>query len=181
MAGVTGTGKTVTLQVMAQGFSDAGVPVFCADMKGDLAGIAMAGEPKPFLTEPAEKIGLENYEMEGAPVIFWDLFGKRGHPMRATIAEMGPVLLSRLLDLNDTQAGVLNIAFKYADDEGLLLLDFKDFRRFWRTLCIIAPISQSFTGRWRRPLWALSSASFWFCSRRGQSISSPNRRFKMPI
>lgn len=128
VAGATGTGKTVTLQVMAQGFSDAGVPVFCADMKGDLAGIAVAGEPKSFLTERAEKIGLENFTLEGAPVIFWDLFGKRGHPMRATISEMGPVLLSRLLDLNDTQSGVLNIAFKYADDEGLLLLDFKDLQ-----------------------------------------------------
>ena len=128
ITGVTGTGKTVSLQIMAEGFSAAGVPVFCADVKGDLAGIGMKGEPKEALIARAETIGLADYGNEAFPVIFWDLFGTQGHPIRATVSEMGPVLLARLLDLNDTQEGVLNIAFALADDEGLLLLDLKDLR-----------------------------------------------------
>jgi len=129
ITGATGTGKTVTLQVLAEGFSRAGVPVFCADIKGDLSGLAVAGEAKPALIERADKIGLPGgLVFEGSPTIFWDLFGKQGHPVRTTISEIGPLLLSRLLDLNDTQEGVLNIAFKVADDEGLLLLDLKDLR-----------------------------------------------------
>ncbi len=128
VTGATGTGKTVSLQVMAEGFSRAGVPVFCADVKGDLSGIAMAGEPKDFLLKRAETIGFDDYGFEAFPVIFWDLFGKQGHPIRTTITDMGPLLLSRLLGLNDTQEGVINIAFKLADDEGLALLDFKDLR-----------------------------------------------------
>ncbi|WP_172122726.1 MULTISPECIES: helicase HerA-like domain-containing protein [unclassified Devosia] len=129
ITGATGTGKTVTLQVLAEGFSRAGVPVFCADIKGDLSGLAVAGEAKPALMERADKIGLPGgLAFEGSPTIFWDLFGKQGHPVRTTISEIGPLLLSRLLDLNDTQEGVLNIAFKVADDEGLLLLDLKDLR-----------------------------------------------------
>ena len=128
ITGATGTGKTVTLQILAEGFSNAGVPVFCADVKGDLSGLAAAGETKGFLTERAELIGFDDYQFQEFPVIFWDLFGKQGHPIRATLSEMGPLLLSRLLDLNATQEGVLNIAFKIADDEGLLLLDMKDLR-----------------------------------------------------
>ncbi|WP_127752345.1 helicase HerA-like domain-containing protein [Devosia sp. 1566] len=129
ITGATGTGKTVTLQVLAEGFSRAGVPVFCADIKGDLSGLAVAGEAKPALMERADKIGLPGgLVFEGSPTIFWDIFGKQGHPVRTTISEIGPLLLSRLLDLNDTQEGVLNIAFKVADDEGLLLLDLKDLR-----------------------------------------------------
>lgn len=128
VTGATGTGKTVSLQVMAEGFSRAGVPVFCADVKGDLSGIAMAGGPKDFLLQRAETIGFDDYGFEGFPVIFWDLFGKKGHPIRTTITDMGPLLLSRLLGLNDTQEGVINIAFRLADDEGLALLDFKDLR-----------------------------------------------------
>ena len=128
VTGATGTGKTVSLQVMAEGFSRAGVPVFCADVKGDLSGIAMAGEPKDFLLKRAETIGFDDYGFAAFPVIFWDLFGKKGHPIRTTITDMGPLLLSRLLGLNDTQEGVINIAFKLADDEGLALLDFKDLR-----------------------------------------------------
>ena len=128
IAGATGTGKTVTLQILAEGFSNAGVPVFCADVKGDLSGLSATGETKDFLTKRAETIGFEEYQFQEFPVIFWDLFGKQGHPIRATLSEMGPLLLSRLLDLNNTQEGVLNIAFKIADDEGLLLLDMKDLR-----------------------------------------------------
>jgi DNA double-strand break repair helicase HerA and related ATPase len=129
ITGATGTGKTVSLQIMAEGFSDAGVPVFCADIKGDLAGLAVSGEPKDFLQKRAETIGFaEEYRFEAFPVVFWDLFGKQGHPVRTTISEMGPLLLSRMLDLNDTQEGVLNIAFRVADDDGLLLLDLKDLQ-----------------------------------------------------
>ncbi len=132
VTGATGTGKTVTLQIMAQGFSNAGVPVFAADIKGDLSGISQPGEPKDFLFERAEKIGLDPYEFDGAPVVFWDLFGKKGHPIRTTVTEMGPLLLSRLMNLNDTQSGVLDIAFRVADDEGMLLLDLKDLRAILR-------------------------------------------------
>lgn len=128
IAGATGTGKTVTLQVMAEGFSRNGVPVFMADVKGDLAGISKPGEPKPKLAERAKKVGMKDYGPEGFPVVFWDIFGEQGHPIRATISDMGPVLLSRLLELNEIQEGVLNVAFKVADDSGLLLLDLKDLR-----------------------------------------------------
>ena len=129
ITGATGTGKTVSLQVMAEGFSAAGVPVFCADIKGDLAGLSVAGEAKDFLLKRAETIGFAaEYQFAPTPVVFWDLFGKEGHPVRATVSEMGPLLLSRLLDLNDTQEGVLNIAFRIADEEGLLLLDLKDLQ-----------------------------------------------------
>ena len=127
MTGATGTGKTVTLQVLAEGFSNAGVSVFAADIKGDLSGIAAAGEAKPFLVERAKKMGFD-YEPDRFPAVLWDLFGKDGHPIRATISEMGPLLLSRLMDLNEVQEGVLNIAFRVADEEGLLLLDLKDLR-----------------------------------------------------
>ena len=128
ITGATGTGKTVSLQILAEGFSNAGVPVFCADVKGDLSGLAAAGETKGFLSERAELIGFDDYVFQEFPVIFWDLFGDQGHRIRATLSEMGPLLLARLLDLNNTQEGVLNIAFKMADDEGLLLLDMKDLR-----------------------------------------------------
>jgi DNA helicase HerA-like ATPase len=126
VAGATGTGKTITLQVLAEGFSRAGVPVFCADVKGDLSGISRAGEAKPKIEQRATELGVTDFAYQAAPVIFWDVFGEQGHPVRATVAEMGPLLLSRMLELNDTQEGVLNIAFKLADDDGMLLLDFKD-------------------------------------------------------
>ena len=127
VTGATGTGKTVTLQVLAEGFSQAGVPVFAADIKSDLSGIAAPGEAKDFLVKRAKEVGIK-YEPDEFPVIFWDLFGEQGHPIRATISEMGPLLLSRLLGLNETQEGVLNIAFRVADEQGLLLLDLKDLR-----------------------------------------------------
>jgi DNA helicase HerA-like ATPase len=128
ITGATGTGKTVSLQIMAEGFSRAGVPVFCADIKGDLSGIGVAGEPQDFLAKRAADIGFDDYVYEKFPTVFWDLFGRQGHPIRTTVTEMGPLLLSRMLTLNDTQEGVLNVAFKVADDEGLLLLDLKDLR-----------------------------------------------------
>ncbi|MCB2054174.1 MAG: DUF853 family protein, partial [Geminicoccaceae bacterium] len=128
IAGATGTGKTVTLQVLAEGFSRAGVPVFCADVKGDLAGLSRAGEARPRLEARAAELGEADYRMEPTPVVFWDLFGRQGHPIRTTISEMGPLLLARLMELNDTQEGVLSIAFRVADDEGLLILDLKDLR-----------------------------------------------------
>ena len=127
VAGATGTGKTVTLQVLAEGFSRAGVPVFAADIKGDLSGVAVAGQANDALLARAKGLGLD-YEPDRFPVIFWDIFGEQGHPVRATISEMGPLLLARLMDLNDVQEGVLNIAFKVADEQGLLLLDLKDLR-----------------------------------------------------
>lgn len=127
IAGATGTGKTLTLQGMAEGFSQSGVPVFIADVKGDLSGLAAAGTDKAPLVERAKQIGFElNYQP--CPVIFWDVFGKLGHPVRTTVSEMGPLMLSRLLELNDTQEGVLTIAFTVADKEGMLLLDLDDLR-----------------------------------------------------
>jgi DNA helicase HerA-like ATPase len=128
VTGATGTGKTVTLQGLAEGFSRAGVPVFCADVKGDLAGLSQMGEGQDWVIKRAQEIGFDDFKSDSFPVMFWDLFGREGHPVRTTISEMGPLLLSRILDLNATQEGVLNIAFKVADDRGLLLLDFKDLR-----------------------------------------------------
>src|SRR5215468_4730878 len=128
IAGATGTGKTVTLQTLAENFSARGVAVFMADVKGDLAGLSQPGANNPKVIERAKELKIENFTGESCPVIFWDVFGEQGHPVRATVSEMGPLLLSRLLDLNDTQAGVLNIVFKIADDNGLLLLDLKDLR-----------------------------------------------------
>ncbi|HZO47296.1 MAG TPA: helicase HerA-like domain-containing protein [Xanthobacteraceae bacterium] len=127
VTGATGTGKTVTLQVLAEGFSKAGVPVFAADIKGDLSGVAAVGEAKEAFVQRAKELGI-TYQPDEFPAMFWDLYGEQGHPIRATVAEMGPLLLSRLLDLNETQEGVLNIAFRLADDQGLALLDLKDLR-----------------------------------------------------
>ena len=127
VTGATGTGKTVTLQKLAEGFSNAGTAVFAADVKGDLAGICQAGDSKPVLVKRTQELGL-TYTPDRFPVTFWDLFGEQGHPIRATIAEMGPLLTARLLELNDTQEGVLNIVFRVADEQGLALLDLKDLR-----------------------------------------------------
>ncbi|WP_061932020.1 helicase HerA-like domain-containing protein [Aureimonas sp. AU22] len=128
VTGATGTGKTVTLQVLAEGFSDAGVPVFCADIKGDLSGLSVRGEPKEAFAKRAAEIGLDPWYNDFFPTIFWDLFGRKGHPVRTTVSEMGPLLLSRLMDLTEAQEGVLNIAFRIADEDGLLLLDLKDLQ-----------------------------------------------------
>jgi len=120
IAGATGTGKTVTLQILSEGFAKAGVPVFCADVKGDLSGLSQSGSEDHKLHDKllsrAEQIGLEDYNYSAMPVTFWDLFGKKGHPVRTTIEEMGPMLLSRLMDLTDAQEGIMNIAFDVADD-----------------------------------------------------------------
>ena len=127
VAGATGTGKTVTLQIMAQGFSDAGVPVFCADVKGDLSGIAVPGAPNDKLLARAAGMGL-TLQPKAAPTVFWDLYGEKGHPIRTTVSEVGPLLLGRMLNLNEVQEGVLSVVFHVADKEGLLLLDLDDLR-----------------------------------------------------
>src|SRR6187399_3630221 len=128
IAGATGTGKTVTLQTLAENFSARGVAVFMADVKGDLAGLSQPGANNPKIVERAKELKIDDFKGEACPVVFWDVFGEQGHPVRATVSEMGPLLLGRLLDLNDTQAGVLNMVFKIADESGLLLLDLKDLR-----------------------------------------------------
>jgi DNA helicase HerA-like ATPase len=127
VTGATGTGKTVTLQVMAEGFARAGVPVFAADIKGDLSGISEVGEAKDFIVKRAAEMGL-TFQPDQFSTVFWDVFGEQGHPVRATVTEMGPLLLARMLDLNDVQEGVLNVAFRVADDKGLTLIDMKDLR-----------------------------------------------------
>jgi uncharacterized protein len=134
VTGATGTGKTVTLQIMAESFSRMGVPVFAADIKGDLSGISQKGRDVDFLLARAKQIGLDPYDYEASPTIFWDVFGEQGHPIRTTITEMGPLLLSRLMGLSDAQEGALNIAFKIADQEGLALLDMKDLRALLKDL-----------------------------------------------
>ncbi|WP_022720076.1 helicase HerA-like domain-containing protein [Rhodopseudomonas sp. B29] len=137
VTGATGTGKTVSLQVMAEGFARAGVPVFAADIKGDLSGISEVGEAKDFILKRAKDMGL-NFQPDQFTTVFWDVFGEQGHPVRATVSEMGPLLLSRMLDLNDVQEGVLNVAFRVADDNALPLMDMKDLRAM---LDAIAPIA----------------------------------------
>src|SRR5919106_1429950 len=128
IAGATGTGKTVSLRVIAERFSAIGVPVFMADVKGDLSGIAKPGQEIPGITERVRQLALDGFQLRGFPTTYWDLYGQCGHPVRTTISEMGPLLMSRLLNLNDTQSGVLNLVFKVADDNGMLLLDLKDLR-----------------------------------------------------
>jgi len=128
IAGATGTGKTVTLQVLAEGFSRIGVPVFLADVKGDLSGLARPGTEHPKVRQRVKEIAISDFQFRSSPVVFWDLSGKLGHPIRTTVSEMGPLLLSSLLGLNDTQTGLLYTSFKIADDNGMLLLDFKDLR-----------------------------------------------------
>ncbi len=137
ITGATGTGKTVTLQMLAENFSRAGIPVFSADIKGDLSGMLEAGGSSPKVAERVAQLRIENFTARGNPVLFWDIFGKSGHPVRTTVSEVGPLLMSRILDLNDTQESVLTLIFKIADDQGLLLLDLKDLR------AIIAWVSEN--------------------------------------
>ena len=132
ITGATGTGKTVTLQKLAESLSAAGVPVFMADVKGDLTGVAKAGVASDKLNERLARIGVSDWSPQQSPVVLWDVFGQRGHPLRATVSDLGPLLLARLLDLNEVQSGVLQIVFRIADDQGLLLLDFKDLRAIVR-------------------------------------------------
>ncbi len=129
IAGATGTGKTITLQVLAEQFSRIGVPVFMADIKGDLTGITQAGKPNPRIAERVKTIGIDDFAFDAFPAMLWDVFGEQGHPVRTTITEMGPLLLSRLLNLNDTQEGILSLVFRVADEHGWLLLDIKDLRQ----------------------------------------------------
>lgn len=145
VAGATGTGKTVTLQLLAESFSARGVPVFLADVKGDLAGIAQPGQPKPRIEERLRLLNLQDFAYTASPVTFWDVFGENGHPVRSTISEMGPLLLARLLHLNETQTGVLHIVFKVADEHGLLLVDLKDLRAL---LAYVAENAAAFTTRY---------------------------------
>ena len=142
VTGATGTGKTVSLQIMAEGFARAGVPVFAADIKGDLSGIAEVGEAKDFILKRAKEMGLD-FQPDQFSTVFWDVFGEQGHPVRATVTEMGPLLLSRMLDLNDVQEGVLNVAFRVADENGLTLIDMKDLRSL---LDAIAPVAKKAAG-----------------------------------
>jgi DNA double-strand break repair helicase HerA and related ATPase len=128
IAGATGTGKTVTLRVMAENFSRLGVPIFMADVKGDLSGIAHPGQETPKISERIKQLNVRDFAFTGYPTVYWDLYGEQGHPVRTTISEMGPLLMARLLNLNETQSGVLALVFKIADDSGLLLLDLKDLR-----------------------------------------------------
>ncbi len=128
VAGATGTGKTVTLQILAENFSKIGVPVFLSDVKGDVSGLGKEAKPHPKIDQRIDTIGIDGYQMSPSPVVFWDLFGKQGHPIRTTVSEIGPLLLSNLLELNDTQTGILYSCFKIADDQGMLILDMKDLR-----------------------------------------------------
>ncbi len=142
IAGATGTGKTVTLQRIAEGFSKIGVPVFVADVKGDLAGMSQQGDPKPKIEERIKQLGVADFTYAACPVVFWDIYGVQGHPVRTTVSEMGALLLARLLNLNDTQQGVLTMTFKIADDNGMLLLDLKDLRAM---LQFVGENAKSFT------------------------------------
>jgi DNA helicase HerA-like ATPase len=166
IAGATGTGKTVTLQVLAEGFSAIGVPVFAVDIKGDLSGIAAASAGGPKLEARAEKTGLTPYTPTASPAVFWDVFGEKGHPLRATVSDLGPLLFARLLDLSDIQASVLSLAFRYADDQGLLLLDLKDLKALLSHLSAHAKelgadyglVSSASVGAIQRALLELESA-----------------------
>ena len=179
IAGATGTGKTVTVQILAEGFSKAGVPVFVADVKGDLAGLSRPGEIKDFLRERAQTVGLEPYAPEAFPACFWDLHGEKGHPVRATVSEMGPLLMSRLLGLNDTQEGVLTLAFRLADDENLMLLDLKDLRallvevagRSSELSAVYGHVSKASVGAIQRRLLALEEQGAETFSARRRSTS----------
>ena len=190
VTGATGTGKTVTLQVMAEGFARAGVPVFAADIKGDLSGIAETGEAKDFLLKRATEMGLK-FEPDQFSAMFWDVFGEQGHAVRATVTEMGPLLLSRMLDLNDVQEGVLNVAFRVADENGLTLVDMKDLRALLDAIVPAAarrglttkPIRWLRSGRPHRAtamsarrLSGPSSASSWCWRTRAAPSSSASRR-----
>lgn len=128
IAGATGTGKTVTLKVLAENFSRIGVPVFLADAKGDVSSLAKAGSSNPKFDERLKVLNIESIPFAASPVVFWDLFGEQGHPIRTTVSEIGPLLLAQMLNLNDTQEGVLSAVFRIADDQGLLLIDFKDLK-----------------------------------------------------
>ena len=181
IAGATGTGKTVTLQILAEGFSKAGVPVFLSDVKGDLSGLARSGSADFKLHDAFMKragtINFADYAYEAFPVTFWDLFGKQGHPIRTTVAEMGPLLLARMLDLSEAQEGVLNIAFRLSDEEGLPLLDLKDLRAFLVMSAKTPPICRWNMAISRMPASARFSGNCWCWKTRVAPRCSANRRW----
>ncbi len=167
ITGATGTGKTVTLQVLAEQMSRIGVPVFLADVKGDLSGLAVPGEATPKVKERIDRLGLEPWHFEGCPVTFWDVFGELGHPVRTTVSEMGPLLLARMLNLNETQEGVLALVFKIADDNRLLLLDLKDLRAMVQ---YVGDNARSFTTEYGN----VSAASIGRCSPSSPRAARPS-------
>jgi len=172
VTGATGTGKTVSLQVMAEGFARAGVPVFAADIKGDLSGIAATGEPKDFILSRARDMNLD-FRPDQFSTVFWDVFGEQGHPVRATVTEMGPLLLSRMLDLNDVQEGVLNVAFRVADEGGLPLMDFKDLRMI---LDAISPVEKKEAEGISESMLALKQAAQKFGNVTKQTVGTIQRQ-----
>ena len=183
VAGATGTGKTVTLQILSEGFSKAGVPVFVSDVKGDLSGLAATMSADHKLHEPFQKragiIGFEDYAYEAFPVTFWDIYGEQGHPIRTTVSEMGPLLLSRLLELTDVQEGVLNIAFRVADEQGMPLLDLEDLQALlvWARTPRICRCAMATSPR---PRSGRSSGRFWCSKTRAANGCSGNRRWNCP-
>jgi DNA helicase HerA-like ATPase len=176
IAGATGTGKTITMQGLAEGFSELGVPVFLADVKGDVSGVSQPGKPHPKVAERVEIMSLDDFAFEGFPVTFWDVFGELGHPVRTTISEMGPLLMSRLLKLNDVQQGVLDLVFRVADDNGWLLLDLNDLRAMLKFVADNAAEFRTLYGN-------ISSASVGAIQRRliGLEDQGGNQLFSEPV
>jgi len=176
IAGATGTGKTITMQGLAEGFSDLGVPVFLADVKGDVSGVSQPGKPHPKVAERVEIMHLDDFDFEAFPVTFWDVFGELGHPVRTTISEMGPLLMSRLLKLNDVQQGVLDLVFRVADDNGWLLLDLKDLRAMLKFVADNATEFRTLYGN-------ISAASVGAIQRRliGLEDQGGNQLFSEPV
>ena len=174
IAGATGTGKTVTLQVMAETFCQAGIPCFMADMKGDLSGISQTGKLSGFIEKRLPEFGIENPQFQPCPVRFFDVYGEQGHPMRSTISRMGPEMLGRLMELNETQTGVLNIVFRIADDNGLLLIDLKDLRAM---LNFVGQNAAEYTTKYGNVTSAsvASSGPSWPWRTRGPTNSSESR------
>jgi hypothetical protein len=176
ITGATGTGKTVTLQVLAESFSRLGVPVFTADVKGDLSGLAGPGKAHPKIDERLQYIGIDGHVFEPSPTLFWDVFGEKGHPVRTTVSEMGPTLLSNLLELNETQEGVMQIAFSVADDEGLLLLDLKDLRAMLNWLADNSKEVEREYGRISKASVTAILRRLWFSRRPAARSTSASRR-----
>ena len=182
ITGATGTGKTVTVQILAEGLSAAGVPVVVQDVKGDVSGLSRPGDPAgkahESLAKRAAQIGMADFAYRGYPVVFWDLFGQQGHPVRTTVSEMGPLLLARMMELSDAQEGVLNIAFRVADEQGLALLDLKDLQAMLVWLGENAQeVGPHLRQRRRRPRSAPSSARSWCWRTRARRRSSASRRW----
>lgn len=180
ITGATGTGKTVTLQVLAESFSRIGTPVFMADVKGDLTGISQAGVASPKLQERLKNLGLSEPAWGASPVTLWDVFGEQGTPVRATITDMGPLLLARILELNDTQEGVLTLVFKVADDEGQLLLDLKDLRAMLQNVADRAAELKTRYGNVSAASVGAISAACWRWSHKAPRNSSANPCWTWP-